>query len=294
MLSTYLKIFASTFLWGATWISGRYLAPFMSPFSAGFLRFVAASLFLFAVIRLKDGKFPTLHRQDITGVLFLGLTGVFLYNALFFSALQHISASRASLIIAGTPAVISILSGVLFREKFHTLRIIGIFTSLIGVSLVITGGHYSDFLQEGFSYGDLCILGCVLSWAVYSIAGSKVTRRVPPVQAVAWSSLTGGLMLFPFALNADLAQVISHADITCWANLVFLGVFATGLAFTWYYEGLKAIGPTRTGIFINFVPIFACIMAFLVLREPIGLGLITGGGLVIIGVYLTNRSTRKA
>ena len=292
MFTTYLKVFASTFLWGATWISGRYLAPYISPFSAGFLRFVAATLFLFSVIRIRERKFPKLHGQDVPGVLFLGLTGVFLYNALFFSALKNITASRASLIIAATPAVISILSGVINKERFKKLRIFGIFTSLIGVSLVITGGHYGDFFSQGFSFGDICILGCVLSWAAYSIAGGRITKRISPIEAVSWSAFFGGIMLFPFALFTDLGTALTSLSISCWANIVFLGVAATGLAFTWYYEGLKRIGPTRTGIFINFVPVFACVMAFIVLNEPVGISLIAGGALVITGVYLTNRSSR--
>jgi drug/metabolite transporter (DMT)-like permease len=74
-----------------------------------------------------------------------------------------------------------------------------------------------------------------------------------------------------------------------WGHILFLGVIATGLAFTWYYQGIKTIGPARAGIFINLVPVFAVILGFIVLREPIYLSLLGGGALTLTGVWLTNR-----
>jgi drug/metabolite transporter (DMT)-like permease len=57
----------------------------------------------------------------------------------------------------------------------------------------------------------------------------------------------------------------------------------------WFYEGIKKIGPTKAGLFINFVPISAILMAFLFLDEPLTFSLLVGAILVTIGVYLTNR-----
>ena len=70
---------------------------------------------------------------------------------------------------------------------------------------------------------------------------------------------------------------------------LFLGVIATGVAFTWYYAGIKAIGPARAGIFINLVPVFAITMGYVILDEPVTSSLLSGGAMVISGVWLTNR-----
>ncbi|MHC4911621.1 MAG: EamA family transporter, partial [Planctomycetota bacterium] len=55
------------------------------------------------------------------------------------------------------------------------------------------------------------------------------------------------------------------------------------------YQGIKKIGPTKAGLFINFVPVSAVLLAFLILAEPITLSLLIGTMLVTFGVYLTNR-----
>ena len=74
-----------------------------------------------------------------------------------------------------------------------------------------------------------------------------------------------------------------------WVSIAYLGVMGTVVGFVWYYEGLRQLGPTRAGLFINFVPIFAIILAYLLLGEPITRSLVIGAGLVCCGVYLTNR-----
>jgi drug/metabolite transporter (DMT)-like permease len=70
---------------------------------------------------------------------------------------------------------------------------------------------------------------------------------------------------------------------------VYLGFFGTCLGFIWYYEGIREIGPSKAGVFINFVPISAVIMSFFLLGEPVDLSLLVGGALVLSGIYLTNR-----
>ena len=58
---------------------------------------------------------------------------------------------------------------------------------------------------------------------------------------------------------------------------------------TWYYAGIRAIGAARAGIFINLVPVFAIAMGYVILDEPVTSSLISGGAMVISGVWLANR-----
>jgi len=72
------------------------------------------------------------------------------------------------------------------------------------------------------------------------------------------------------------------------------GLFGTVLGFVWYYEGIKSIGPVRAGLFINFVPVSAVFLAFLILDEPLTASLLIGAILVSSGVYLTTLGSRRA
>ena len=68
-----------------------------------------------------------------------------------------------------------------------------------------------------------------------------------------------------------------------------MGVFGTVISFVWYYKGVKKIGPVKAGLFINFVPVWAIIFAYLILKETLTPSLFSGAALVIGGVYLTNK-----
>jgi drug/metabolite transporter (DMT)-like permease len=74
-----------------------------------------------------------------------------------------------------------------------------------------------------------------------------------------------------------------------WTSIVYLGACGTVIGFVWYYEGVKAIGPSRTAVFNNLVPVFGITLASVMLSEPILVSMIVGGVLAIIGVTLTNR-----
>jgi len=285
----YILLITSMALWGGTWVAGRVLAQSINPMSAAFLRFFVASVILVIMCWRSEGRMPGLKRNQILPVMFLGLTGVFFYSFFFFTGLQTIAAGRAALIVACIPVCISVISALFYKEKFGPVRVIGALTSLVGVSVVIADGNPLALLSGGVSRGDFMILGCVASWTAYSLGGRAVMKTLPPLTAVAWSSIFGTVMLLPAAFMDGLMGDIARARPLDWACIVYLGALATALAYFWYYQAISVIGASRSGIFINTVPVFAVIMGFLILGEPIHLSLVAGGLLVVTGVYLTNR-----
>ncbi|NDY57511.1 DMT family transporter [Desulfovibrio sulfodismutans] len=294
MWITHLKLLASVVFWGGTWISGRHLAQAMGPFSAAFLRFALASAFLVFLTRRLSGGFALPKRRDLPGLFLLGLTGVFGYNAFFFAGLQTVPASRAALIVAAIPTVVSLYSGLALREPFGWVRIAGIVLSFAGVGVVLAGGDPAALLRGGASPGDLLILGCVACWSAYTLAGRSVMARVSPLGAVTWSCLLGGALLFPPALGGGLFADMARAGLADWLHLGFLGIMATGYGFFWYYEGIKALGASRAGVYINLVPVVAVLLGIILLNEPLGWPLAAGGLMVLFGVRLAQRPARRA
>lgn len=285
----YAELVGSVALWGGTWVSGRMLAQDMGPFSAAFLRFLSASIFLFFLSCRAEGRLPRLARRDFWGAFWLGVFGVSLYNFMFFSGLKTVPAGRAALMIACTPTVMAVYSALFRGERLGWLRFSGILLSLCGAAVLLSSGDPARLFREGLHHGDIFILGCVFSWAAYSLLGGKVMGRMTPLSAVTWSCILGMLMLLPVSLVMGLPGDVARSSVTDWVNILFLGVAATGVAFTWYYRGIQALGASRAGVFINLVPAFAVVLGWLILDEPIGLSLLAGAALVLSGVWLTNR-----
>lgn len=288
----YLKLVLTMVLWGGTFVAGRQLAGQVGPAAAAFLRFAIATACLLALIRLKEGALPRLDRRGVLGVLLLGATGVFAYNVLFFTGLKTVGAGRAAVIVAGNPIVIALGAALFFGEGLTRRKAVGIALSVAGAVTVIGRGDPLSLLSSGVTPGDAAILGCVASWSAYSLLGKAVMGRISPLAAVTWSSLAGTLLLVPAALVEGLTP--GAYPLGAWAGLAYLGVCGTVLGFTWFYEGIRAVGASRAGVFINLVPVSAAILAYVLLGEPVDMSLLAGGLLVLTGVWLTNTARRPA
>ncbi len=287
----YLKLLLTAVFWGGTFIAGRLLASGADPQAAAFIRFGIASLFLLAFAIRMEGRLPLLRKKQVIPVVLLGLTGVFVYNILFFTGLKYIQAGRAALIIATNPVLISLLSAIFFKESLNWIKGTGICISVIGAMVVISRGNLTDVAEYHFGSGELMIIGCVLSWVAYSLIGKIVMRGISPLVSVTYSALVGTILLAIPALNSGLVDDIWTYGAIEWISLFYLGFFGTVLGFLWYYQGIERIGPMRASVFINFVPISAILLSIAILDETITLSLLIGAALVIFGVYCTNASS---
>ena len=285
----HLKLIMTAIFWGGTFIAGRALSDHVAPFSAAFLRFVMASIPLLYMTYRMEGRFPPIQKEKAFYLLLLGLTGVFAYNVFFFKGLRLIHAGRASLIIAYNPIFIAIASALLFKEKLNTVKIVGILVSVTGAMVAISRGNLQGLLTESFGQGDLFIFLAVLSWVSYSLTGKRVMQDISVIEAVTYASVTGAILLFPAALAEGMVRDMFDYSLANWLSLFYLGIFGTVLGFVWYYEGIQKLGLSKASLFINFVPISAIILAFLLLNEPITLSLLAGAVMVSLGVYLTNK-----
>jgi len=290
---TYIKLFLIALFFGSTFIAGRIMAANLPPFTSAFLRFLLASFFLVLFVFKIYGKFPQINFSQLLLIIALGLTGVVGYNFLFFSGLKFITASRASMIISLNPSLITILSTLILKEKFTKYKFMGIILSLTGALIVISQGNLQVVLQGDIGWGELFILGCVVCWSSFTVLGKIAMKDLKPIIVITYACLAGTLILILPAYQEGALQNIMQYSIEVWLSVFALGFLGTALAFTWFYEGIDRIGPSRAGIFINFVPIFATLMAVLILREKLSPSLIVGAIFVVTGVYLTNYQVKN-
>ncbi len=287
-MSTYIKLVLTAIFWGGTFIAGRMVSQEVLPFSAAFLRFTIASAFLIVVVWKVEGRLPAIERSLIVPLLLLGFTGVFAYNFFFFNGLHSIDAGRAALIIALNPVMISLFSAIFFKESLTPIKVTGILLSVFGAMTVISRGNPLLIFQGHLGWGELNILGCVISWVSFSLIGKTVLGKISPVVSICYSSIAGAIALMLPAGMEGVWRRIPEYSFKSWAALVYLGFFGTVLGFVWYYEGIQKIGPTKAGLFINVVPLSAVLLAFFMLDEPLTRSLLIGAMLVVSGIYLTN------
>ncbi|WP_084323325.1 DMT family transporter [Pseudomonas migulae] len=296
-VAVYFKLAAVTMIWGGTFVAGRFLADSLSPLFAASLRFLLASgaLLLFLLVARVPLARPS-PRQWLQLSL-LGFFGIFFYNLCFFYGLHYINASRASLIVALNPAVIGLASWLLFKERLSRVKVVGIAICIVGASLVIVSRNPQLLAGNADSWiGDLLIFGCVLSWGFYSLCSRDLNQTLGPMQTVTYSILLGTVMLWVVSAVRGEVSIAALASLGAqqWLSLMYLGVLGSALAYIGYYDGIRKIGATRSGVFIALNPLTAVILGALLLGEQLTLAMCLGGGLILVGIFLCNKPLARA
>lgn len=289
---TYLKLSLVSILWGGTFVAGRYMSSDLHPVLLASLRFILAAAVLVAFLAVSRRGFVRMSGVQVLHIVGLGLAGIYAYNVFFFSGLSYIDASRASLIVAINPAVMALCTYLFFRERVSALQMFGIALCLLGAGVVIFARAPLEAASgPGHWRGDALILGCVLSWVVYSVFCKGIVQAIGALHTVCYSVIAGALMLTGTALwmgemNMTALRSLSQADAGC---LLYLGVLGSAAAYVMYYDAIQRIGATRASTFIALNPLTAVAAGVLLLGERLSLAMVLGGGLVILGILLSNR-----
>lgn len=290
--SVYLTLAGVTMIWGGTFVVGRFLTGSLSPLFAASLRFLLASVALLGFLWIARIPLARPTPGQWLQLTLLGFFGIFFYNLCFFYGLRYINASRASLIVALNPAVIGLASWLLFKERLGRVKVAGIAICITGAGLVIVSRDPRLLAVTPDAWiGDLLIFGCVLSWGVYSLFSRGLNQSIGPLQTVTFSVLIGSAMLWALAtLRGEVSgAALINLGTPQWLSLIYLGVLGSALAYIGYYDGIRKIGATRSGVFIALNPLTAVVLGALLLGEQLTLSMCLGGGLVLTGIYLCNK-----
>ncbi len=285
----HIRLVLTMIFWGGTFVAGRMLAEELHPQSAASFRFMFASLMLLTTILIRDKSLPRINGKQWIAMGLLGLTGVFSYNIFFFTGLQTVEAGRASMIIAVNPVITAFLAVLFFRERFNFSRSVGMILSVCGALIVISRGQPAAFFQGGIGVGELCLVGCVMSWSAYTLIGKSLLTNVEPLVAVAYSCSLGAFFLTMLALYSGHQIDVRELTLRSTGCLLYFAFFGTTLGFIWFYDGVKQLGAGRAAMYVNLVPVSGILSGGLLLGERLEISLLFGGAAVLSGLYLINR-----
>lgn len=271
-------------VWGMNFAVMKYGTGVLEPLAYNGVRLALGSVVMMAVLYLR--RTPRLPWPDIRSLMLLGLLGTGLYQAFFISGLARTRAGTASLVVASSPALIAIVGRLLGIERVGRRAVWGIALSISGIAFVILSSAGSSG-GESSVFGDLLILASVVCWAFYTHLMWPFTKRIDGIQIATWA-LVGGtvpvlLLASPAIMRADWSAV---APLT-WGAIFYSGVGSMGIAYLFWYRGVRVIGSTRTAMFSNLQPIVALAVSWPMLGERPTLLQGVGAGAVLGGLLLT-------
>lgn len=290
----YVLLIIATFTWGASWVAGKILVEIAPPFTIGFFRFLIGSiLFLSLLAAMGTSPRALFTRERIKWLFLLGLTGIFGYGVCFLVGIRLTTAAQGSIIAGFNPVTISIFALIIHHERLdRKWKYLGFGVSFLGVVFVVGVQAFIDYKPEHL-LGNIIILGAMCIWGLYSSIAKESMKTMTPLEANAGAAVIGMLLFGIGAVGEQAWTLPIYDNVVFWWCIIFLGVFTTFVGFLFFFIGIDKLGATRTGGFINFVPVFGTVLSVLILAETIYWTFIIGLILVIAGVSLINFPARN-
>ena len=286
----YFLMVLCTVFWAGAFVAGKLSSPFITPFTLTFLRFSIATVVLYIIIKYKKQEIYKLKKRDFPVFLFTGLIGMFGYHVLFFIALKHTTAINASIIGASNPIITAILSIFFLKDTVTYKRVLGIILSFTGVFLTLTNANLAIMKSFSFNYGDVLMLLAVVLWASYAVFSKWVMPRYSPMILTFYSFLFCTVLIIPFVIYEMPWKLINTIPYYSYIAVVYMSIFPSVIGYLVQQMSIKQIGPSKTSIFINLVPIFSIILSVLILKEDLNPIKLLTAALIIIGVYICQRN----
>ena len=245
------------------------------------LRFSAAAAIMWAVLRARGAALP--RGKGLAMLVGMGGIGYAGQAFSYFTAVDLGSAGLAALLLYLYPAVVAILSRVVFRHPLSLLQALAIGMALVGSLLTI--GRAGDGTPLGALFGVLA----ALIYSVYILTGARLPAGITATASttVVTSSAAVVFAGVVLARGAHLPQTALG-----WGAVLGIALVCTVLAVALFLAGLERLGPVRASVYSTLEPATTLILAATLLGEQVTWLRAAGAALILAAVVLLARGER--
>lgn len=284
---------AANFFYGTNVIAVKQIAPHhIQALGISFSRIFFTAVLL-TMLPLFNGKKERIEKKDYLLLMVAGLLGVTLNQTFSIMGIASTNPIHSSLLIMSTPIIVTVLAAIFLKESFGGNKIIGLLLGLTGAFILIKSRATSGEVHPPTMLGDGLILAGSVCYSTYLILIRKVSKKYSPITILRFVFLFGSLFSLPFSLQsfatADWAA-FSGWDWFSILYIVVLGTLAANLLMNW---GVQQWGPSKTGTFVYFQPVFGTLGAVLLMGEQFSAGKAIAGLLIVAGVWITSLKLKK-
>lgn len=275
------SILAAAALWGIIGVwNRRLMAGGLSPYSIVVVRNCGGLVLLLAVMALRDRSVFHVERQHLKYFFGTGVVSVVLFTVCYFSCQEICSLAVASILLYTAPAIVVVLSALLWREPVTKKKLLALGLTLVGCALVC--GVFSGSLTVTGG-GILLGLGAGFFYALYSIFGRYALAHYGPMTVTVWTFVFAGAASLVLVHPAELAALAQPSMALTAVGLV---VCSTVLPYILYTRGLARVEAGKASILASLEPVVASVAGVVLFGEP--MSPLTAAGIVCVlaGVYI--------
>jgi drug/metabolite transporter (DMT)-like permease len=276
----------AAFLWGAGNVAQKSVLFHIGPLSVVGARCLIAALVIAPLVFREGSRFQW-PRAD-QWPLIAGVIGSFTAaTTLYQAAYGHTSVINSGFIVnlccVGTP----LLAWLLFRARPPALVVPSVALSVLGIFLM-GGGRL-----EAFNRGDVFALlaaGTYALWAV--LLGACLVRTPRPLYLMTIKLGAAGVICIFLGIPIEASAFTDFA--AAWPELLFLGVFSTGIAYSLQVLAQQHVSATVAMVFVSAEAVFGAVFAHVLIGESLTMMTGIGAALVILAIILISIDPKTA
>ena len=286
--SPHFTLMMATLMWAGHTVAARLSVGEMSPMVMMGLRwFACLAILVFVFRRQMVAEWPRV-RLRLGWVAAMGGLGMAGFTFFFILAAQYTTAVNLGITQSSVPMMVMIMGLLVFGTRIVAIQVMGLLVSFVGVLVLVTGGSLSVLMRLNFNVGDLLMLVACLCYSGYTVG---LSRRI---------TMSPALLLSFFAVPASIVFAIGMG-VEFWrgtmvlpgmkglAIVAYCAIFPSMLAQIFFMRGVEIAGPNRAGIYLNLVPVFAALLAVLILSESLYSFHAISLVMVLGGIYLAEK-----
>ena len=281
----YFLLVITTIFWGLNAVFARMAVGEISPMLLVSVRWLGTLILLV----LFAGKaiiadLPVI-RRNFGYTYLLGTVGLGGFGTLIYYSAYTTTAVNIGIIQGSIPAIVLIGSYCFFRTPVSLLQVVGVTITFLGVVLVSTRGDIELLMTFSLNAGDLLMLIAVFFYGSYTL-GLRRKNDLSSIALFVSVVFSAFISTLPFTIYEFYLERTVWPDPQYWGLVGLIVLFPSFLSQICFIASVKLIGPARSGVFINLVPIFASFFAVMILDEAFeyfqGISLL----FVLSGIYI--------
>lgn len=274
----------------------------MSAFRLAQIRAIAAALLLITYALIKRRDLLKFTRKELPLLIAYGVVGFALVNVGYFLGIERKLPLGLVLILEFTAPIWVVLwikyvrKGFVARDMWFAIAL-----ALVGLVLVAQ-------VWDGFTFdllGTAGALGSAFALTAYFLMGEKVLKSRPPLGATILGLTVAGtfwafvlpLWDFPteiFTTQMDIHGYLAGHYFPGWALLLWVVVMGTIVPYIFVISGLSLLTASKSSVIGMLEPVMASALAWIWLSQSWNLIQLIGAAIVLIGIYLADRSKTVA
>ncbi|MEL6766508.1 MAG: DMT family transporter [Pseudomonadota bacterium] len=284
-----LLLTLTALFWAGNAIAGQLAKDEVAPFMLVLLRWIGVTLLLWPLYGHEVRAHWATIRPALPRIAIMATAGFTCFNALFYAASHSTTGINIGILQGSMPMFVLAGAFLVHGTPVGRVQALGVLITLVGVILVATKGAPALIAEQGVNPGDaLMLVACVL-YSGYTVA----LRSRPAIPGRAFFTLMcpiAAITAVPFAVGEALIAGASLPTAEGWLVTLYVTIFPSCLAQLFFLRGVDLIGPGRAGVYINLVPIFAALLAVMVLGETFATYHAAALAMVLGGIWLSQRN----